>query len=144
MKYSQSIEISLPRERVIELLDNPDNMKHWQPDLVSYEVISGDAGKPGAKMKLLYKMGKRDVEMVETIIVRNFPDELSATYEAKGVWNKVENTFSEPKAGTTVWKSDNEFKLKGFMKIMAAVMPGAFKKQSYKYLKYFKEFAEKS
>jgi len=144
MKYSQSIEISLPRERVIELLDNPENMKHWQPGLVSYALISGDAGKPGAKMKLHYKMGKREIEMVETIIVRSFPEEFSATYEAKGVWNKVENFFTEPRDGVTIWRSDNEFQMKGFMKIMAAVMPGAFKKQSYKYLKLFKEFAEKS
>lgn len=144
MKYSQSIEISMPRERVVELLDNPENMKHWQPGLVSYEMISGDAGKAGAKMKLHYKMGKREVEMVETIVVSKFPDEFSATYEAKGVWNKVENFFSEPKPGLTVWRSDNQFKMKGFMKIMAAVMPGAFKKQSYKYLKLFKEFAEGS
>jgi len=144
MKYSHSIEISLPRERVIELLDNPENMKHWQPGFISYTLISGDAGKPGARMKLQYKMGKREVEMVETIIVRNFPEEFSATYEAKSVWNKVENFFAEPQAGVTLWRADNEFKMKGFMKIIAALMPGAFRKQSYKYMKLFKEFAEAS
>ena len=144
MKYSLQIEIKLPRERVIELLDNPDNMKHWQPGLISYELISGDAGQPGAKMRLNYKMGRREVEMIETLTVRNLPEELSGTYEAKGVWNLVKNTFEETPQGTTIWKTENEFKMKGFMKIMGALMPGAFKKQSYKYLKLFKEFAEGS
>lgn len=144
MKYSQQIEINLPREKVVELLDNPENMKHWQPGLVSFELIGGDAGQPGAKMLLNYKMGKREVEMIETITVNNLPDELSGTYEAKGVWNLVKNTFEETPQGTTIWESENEFKMKGFMKLMAVLMPGAFKKQSFKYLKLFKEFAEKS
>jgi hypothetical protein len=142
MNYSSEISISLPRERVIELFDNPDNMKHWQPGLISYEHLTGDSGKPGATMCLKYKMGKREIEMIETIIVRKLPDQFSATYEAKGVWNEVKNTFTEPQPGTTIWTSENEFKLKGFMKLMALVMPGAFKKQSFKYMKMFKEFAE--
>ena len=59
--------INLPREKVIELFDNPDNMKHWQLGLVSFENISGTPGEVGTKSRLKYKMGKRDVEMVETI-----------------------------------------------------------------------------
>ena len=39
---------------------------------------------------------------------------------------------------------ESEFIFSGFMKIMGIVMPGAFKKESYKYLKLFKEFAESS
>lgn len=144
MKYTQQIEINLPREKVIDLFDNPDNMKHWQPGLVSFELIEGEAGQTGAKMLLKYKMGKREIEMIETITVRNLPDEFSGTYEAKGVWNEVKNTFEATSDNNTIWKTENEFKFKGFMKLMAAIMPGAFKKQSFKYLQYFKEFAEKS
>lgn len=144
MKYSQQIEINLPRKKVIELFDNPENMKHWQPGLISFKLIKGDAGRPGAKMQLQYKMGRREIDMTETITVRNLPEQFSAIYEAKGVWNEVKNTFESSPEGTTIWKTENVFKFKGFMKLMAAVMPGAFKKQSFKYLQYFKEFAEKS
>lgn len=142
MKYTQSIEIDLPREKVIELFDNPDNIKHWQPGLISYEHIEGEQGKPGSKMRLNYKMGRREVEMIETIIARNLPNEISGTYEAKGVWNKIKNTFTEKDPGTTIWHAENEFKFKGFMKVMATIMPAAFKKQSFKYMKFFKKFAE--
>lgn len=144
MKYTQSIEIMLPRAKVIELFDNPENLKHWQPGFISYEHLSGEYGMPGSKTHLKYKMGKREVEMIETIIVRKLPDEFSGTYEAKGVWNKIKNTFLEKDPGTTIWKAENEFKFKGFMKIMATLLPSAFKKQSFKYMKFFKEFAENS
>ena len=143
MKYILDIEINLTRDKVIELFDNPDNLKHWQPGFISYEHISGDYGKPGSNTHLKYKMGRREVEMIETITVRNLPEEFSGTFEAKGVWNQVKNTFTENN-GTTTWTVENEFKLKGFMKLMGAVMPGAFKKQSFKYMKLFKEFAEGS
>jgi len=142
MKFTQSIEINLPREKVIELFDNPDNMKHWQPGLISFENISGILGEVGTKSLLKYKMGKRDVELIETITNRNLPDEFSGTYEAKGVWNEVKNYFTEISRNKTKWVSESEFKFSGFMKIMGLVMPGAFKKESYKYLKLFKEFAE--
>jgi hypothetical protein len=144
MKFTQRIVINLPREIVIELFDNPDNMKHWQPGLVSFENISGTPGEVGTKSRLKYKMGKRDVEMVETITTRNLPDEFSGTYEAKGVWNEVKNYFVEISSDKTEWVSENEFKFYGFMKIIGLLMPGAFRKESYKYMRLFKEFSERT
>ena len=142
MKYEVEVEINLPRERVIELFNNPDNMKCWQPGLISFEHLSGETGQVGAKSQLHYKMGKRDIEMIETITVNNLPHEFSGTYEAKGVWNHVQNYFMELDDNKTLWKSVNEFKCSGFMKIMVYLMPGMFKKESCKYLLNFKEFAE--
>lgn len=142
MKYELEITIDLPRERVIELFDNPDNMKHWQPGLVSFEHLSGEPGKEGAKSHLKYEMGKRKIEMVETVLKRDLPHEFSGTYETKGVWNKVENFFDEMDPNSTRWKSVNEFRCGGFMKLMTRLMPGAFKKQSLTYMKNFKKFAE--
>lgn len=142
MKYNCEIRIDVPRHKVIEFFDSFENMKHWQEGLVSYEHLEGQAGHPGAKTRLKYKMGKRELEMVETITVRNLPDEFSGTYEAKGVWNEVKNYFLED-GDKTHWKTDNEFRfLNVTMKIMGWLMPGAFKKQSMKYLEDFKRFAE--
>ena len=67
MKYKLEIEIDLPRKKVIDLFDNPDNMRHWQEGFVSFEPLSGTPGQVGAKSRLKYIMGKRDIEMVETI-----------------------------------------------------------------------------
>ena len=143
MKYTIETEINLPIARVVELFDDPENLKHWQPGLVSFEPISGTPGQPGAKSRLKYKMGKRDIEMIETITVRNLPEEFSGTYEAKGVFNVVKNYFKPVSEKKTNYINENEFQFKGFMKLIGFLMPGAFRKESEKYLLQFKEFAEK-
>ena len=143
MKFNVEIIINLPRARVIELFDSTENLYKWQPGLVSFEHESGIAGEVGAKSRFEYKMGKREIKMVETITVRNFPDKFSAIYEAKGVWNEVKNFFQVIDENTTKWVSENEFRCSGFMKIFALLLPRSFKKDTLKYLKYFKELAER-
>ena len=142
MKYEVDVEINLPRDKVVELFDNSDNMKYWQPGLVSFEHLSGEPGQVGAKSNLHYKMGKREVKMIETITVNDLPLEFSGTYEAKGVWNHVQNYFIEKEDDKTIWKSVNEFKCSGFLRLMIFFMPGMFKKETCKYLVNFKKFAE--
>lgn len=143
MKYTTEIEIDLPRDEVIRKLDNADNMKHWQKGLVGYEMLGGTPGEEGAQMKLEYQMGKRNVVLTETITKRNFPSEFHANYDTKGVHNIQKNFFHDLGGNKTKWVSESEFQFEGFgMKLMGWLMPGAFKKQSYKYLVDFKNFAE--
>lgn len=142
MKYTSEIEINKPLEQVIELFDNPDNLSKWMEGLQSFEHISGTPGEVGAKSKLVFKMGKRNMEMIETITVKNLPDEFSGTYEVNGIFNIVKNKFVKLSDTKTKHITENEFILKGFMRIFAFLMPGAFKKQSMKYLIAFKQFAE--
>jgi len=144
MKFTTEITVNVPRTRFIDLFDNPDNLKHWQPGLISFEPLSGTPGQPGAKSRLLYKMGSRDVEVIETITVRNLPDEFSATYGAKGVLSIHKNYFSAPTPKTTRWLAENDFQMSGFMKLMAWFMPGALKKETRKFMDLFKAFAENS
>lgn len=143
MKYTNEVEINQPLEKVIELFDNPANMSKWQPGFISMEHLNGVPGQAGAKSKLKYKMGKRDVEMIETIDHRDLPHAFHGTYETKGVYNIQKNFFCEIGPGKTKWISESEFKFSGLMKLIGWLMPGAFRKQSQKYLDLFKEFAEK-
>jgi len=142
VKYTTSILIDQPRSKVIELFDSTENMYKWQPELLSFEHISGEPGQDGAKSKMRYKMGKREIDMIETITKQNFPDEFDCTYEANKVWNLQQNTFREINSIQTQWISISIFKCSGFMKIMCWLMPGAFKKQTLKSMIRFKEFAE--
>ena len=143
MKYSCEVIINAPREEVIKKLDNPDNMKHWQRGLLGYELTSGNPGQAGATMRLDYLMGKRSLTMVETIVKNNFPNELHANYDAKGVHNVQQNYFEELPDGTTKWRSEAEFKFSSFgLKFIGWLMPSAFKKQSMTYLNDFKAFIE--
>lgn len=144
MKYSVEVEIDLPRDRVIELFDNADNLPKWQPSLLSFEALSGEPGENGAKSKMRYKMGRKEIVMVETITDNRFPAGLTATYEANGVWNEVVNRFDETAGGHTRWTMESEFQCKGVMRVMSFLMPGVFKKESLKQMRNFKDFAEKA
>ena len=87
MKYSTEIIIDQPREKVIKKLDSVENLKHWQRGLLKAEPLSGELGAEGSKMELHYKMGKRELVMIETILKRELPNKFHATYDTKGVHN---------------------------------------------------------
>ena len=144
MRYTSEIDIDLPRERVIKLFNNSENLSKWQPGLQNFEHLSGEPGQPGAKSKMLYDEGGRKIEMIETITAQNFPETFSATYEAKGVKNRIENRFEEIGPDSTRWVMENEFQFSGFMRIMALFMRGAFPKQTLAQMGNFKQFAEGS
>lgn len=142
MRYTSEITINRPVDVVTRLFDDPKNLYAWMDGLQSFELLSGEQGQPGAKAKLVYQMGKRRIEMIETITERNLPDIFAGTYDADGVHNIVVNKFIALPDGNTRYITENEFQFKGFMRIIAFLMPGAFKKQSYKYLEQFKAFVE--
>src|SRR5687767_5344369 len=122
MKYTLEIEINKPVNTVVELFDNPDNMKKWMKGLQSFVHLSGEPGQPGAKSNLRFKMGNKEVEMIETIVVRNLPHEFSGTYDVKGVHNIVKNKFI-PVGNKTRYVTEQEFQFKGFMKLIGFLFP---------------------
>ena len=143
MKYTVQNTINLPIDRVIELYDNPDNLKHWQPGLQSIELLSGEPRQAGAKSLITFQMGKRKMEMVETLMVHNLPEELTFSYDTKPMFNIVKNHFTAVGESQTLLQTHCEFQFKSFpMKIMGWLMPSMFKKQSQKYSDQFKAFAE--
>ena len=144
MKFSCSVDINLPVNRVIELFDNPDNMGKWQDGFVSFEHLSGVSGQPGAKAKVTYNMNGREMVLIETVKVRDLPHEFSGTYEHKHMTNSMKNSFKDLGNNKTRWTAELHYtKLNGFMiKIMAFLFPGMFKKQTQKWLNQFRDFAE--
>ncbi len=143
MKYELSIEIDLPLNDVADAFSDPIQLADWQRGFVSIEHIEGELGKEGAKSEIKYIMGKRAVDMVETITKNDLPRYFSAIYEAKGVWNLQENTFSEITETKTRWTSRSEFVMQSFpLKVLAFLMPKMFKKQSYQYMTDFKSWVE--
>ena len=144
MKFSCSVDIDLSHQKTVELWNNPENLVKWQDGFVSFEHISGTPGTPGAKSRMKYKSGKREIELIETIQVNNLPDEFTGHYEAREMTNTMANTFTETAEGKTRYEANVEYiKFNGFMpRLMAFLMPGLFKKQVQKWLNQFKAFAE--
>lgn len=146
MKYTTSIEINRPIDEVVAAFDNPDNLPKWMPGLKSFTHLSGEPGQPGAKSSLVFMRGNREMEMIETITVRNLPKQFSGVYEAPGVFNQVDGSFEAIDENRTLYTQDQTFIASGIkglpIKIMGIVAKGAFKKESMKYLENFKALCE--
>lgn len=149
MKYCLEMELNRNRHHVVELFDNPDNLTKWQPDLLEFRILHGIPGQVGAKTRVLYRMGRKQIEMTETVISRNLPDEITFTYETGGsgtptCWNQVQHRFIELEGNNTLWQFDSEYRCSGLMKVMCLLMPGQFKKESRKYMAQFRDFVANS
>jgi len=143
VKYACKLVINLPRERMVELFDDPDNMLKWMDGLQRFEHVSGTPGKPGATSRLTFARDNGETfDMIETLTRYNLPDEISGTYETEGVRNVIENRFVKDGRNRTQWIADNEFQFGGFMRIAAWFMRPLFKRQSLKIMESFKVFAE--
>ena len=144
MKFTCFVDIEQPIEKVIEVFDNPENMRHWQDGFISFKHLSGTPGEVGAKSVVQYENRGKPLELIETLLVRNLPHELSGTYEHKSMTNNMQNLFTEIEQGGTRWTANVEYtKMKGVMlNVMAFFIPSMFKKQVQKWMDQFKAFAE--
>jgi hypothetical protein len=154
MKYTVSIEIALPRERVVQLLADPEHLSKWLRGLVLHEPLSGVHGQVGTKSRVVMQMGQQKFEGSETITRREpldlhgIPRESIVHFEreivGKGMWSAVRDRFTETGPETTLWVSENEYRFSGLlMRLMGLLMPGAFRKQSLQHMQDFKAFAER-
>jgi uncharacterized membrane protein len=146
MKFSCTVEIDLLVEKVTGLFTDADNFRKWQDGFISIEHLSGAAGEPGAKSRLIYKTGRQTIELIETIVTNNLPDEMKGLYEHKHMVNTMTNRFYRLGENKTKYVAEIEYtRFIGFIPVMMALlMPGMFKKQVQKRLAQFKAFAEKS
>lgn len=142
MKYTVEVDIDRPLEEVVEKFDNQDNYSSWMKGLESFENIEGKQGQEGAKTKFKFDMGKRKMEMIETVLKRDLPKQYVVSYEVNGVYNEVDNRFEKIDDNKTLYTTHQYFKFKGFMKIIGLLFGRSFKKQSLKYANDFKKFVE--
>lgn len=142
MKYTAEIRIKLPRSKVLELFDNTENLYKWQPGLRSFTHLEGEAGEEGARSEMVYEGRKGDLVITETITLKKLPEQFHMNYSSRGVFNVVENWFSEEEAGVCLWRTENTFRFKGIMKLMAPFMKQAFIHNTMLNMDRFKIFAE--
>lgn len=145
MKYTCLVEINLPIDRVVQLWENEDNFKAWQDGFLSIEHLSGTPNTEGAKARIILK-DKRSIELIETIISTNLPEEKTALYEHVHMTNTQTTRFVKIDDHKTQYISEVEYlKFNGFLvKLIARLFPGKFKAQSQKWMQQFKAFAEKT
>jgi uncharacterized membrane protein len=142
MKYSVNVEINLPIDLVVELFDDDENVFKWMNGIESWDQLSGLPGKTNAKSKIRLKVKNRELVLLETILENNLPRNMKMSYETDGVLNIANNRFESINENRTKFISEQEFQMKGKMKIIAFLMARAFKKHTRKNLNDFKTFAE--
>jgi hypothetical protein len=152
VKYTVSIEIALPRERVAQLLADPAHVPKWLRGLVLHEPVSGEHGQVGTESRVVMQMGQQRMELTETITRREpanlhgIPRDSAVHFEreivAEGMWNAARERLTEAGPGTTLWESENEYRFSLPMRLVAPFMRGVFRKQSLQHMQDFKAFAE--
>lgn len=144
MKYTCEVEIDLPINKVASLWENENHFDKWQDGFQAITLLEGKLNSTGAKSKIVYQQGKRKIELIETIISNNLPNEKKALYEHIHMINTQTTKFKKISDEKTRFISQVEYtKFNGFMpKLLATLFPGMFKKQSQKWMVQFKGFVE--
>ena len=139
-----SFEFVLERNRaaVWKAFDNPDNMKKWQPTLVSFEPVSGTPGQPGAVSRLTYREGKRTMVLTETITLRREPEEFAGTYDSGMAVNAIHNRFEAAGPDQTRWIMTADFQFRGFWRLLGPLFKGPIRKRTIQDLSRFKQKLE--
>lgn len=153
MKYTVSIEIAMPREKVAQLLADPAHLPKWLRGLVLHEPLRGVHGQVGTTSRVVMQMGQQKFEATETI-TRREPADLcgisngSAVHfereiVGEGMWSAVCDRLTEAGPDTTLWLQESEYRFSGLlMRLVGLLMPGTFRKQSLQHMQDFKAFAE--
>lgn len=153
MKYTVSIEIALPRERVTQLLADSAHLPMWLRGLVLHDPVEGKHGEVGTRSRVVLQAGKQTMECIETITRREpvslygIPRDSVVHFEreivAPGMWSATRDQLTEAGPEATRWESENEYRFTGpMMRLVGLLMRGSFPKQSLQHMQDFKAFAE--
>lgn len=144
MKFTCQVEINLPKEKVVALWKDTNNLQHWQDGFERYEHISGTPNKTGSKGILYYNNKGRPMELEEIVIEGNLPHVFEGEYIHQHMTNRMRSTFQAVGTEKTIWKAEIDYlKFNGiFIKVFALFAKGLFRKQTQKWLDQFKNFAE--
>lgn len=145
MKFNCSVVINRPINEVVTLFKNPAYLGEYQEGFIRKELVSGEEGAENAVSLMYYKAGNREMEIEETILVNNLPDEFFGRYHHKHMDNTMQVWFSDLGNNQTQYYTEIEYTaFRGLMpRMMARLFPGMFQKQVQRWLDNFKMFAEK-
>lgn len=153
MKYTVSIEIALPRQKVVDLISDPAQMPKWLRGLVLHEPVNGVHGQLGTTSRVVFEMGKQRMDATETVTrvepadLHAIPSSVVVHYDreivGRGMWQAQRYRIIDAGPNRTVWESESEFRFDGLlMRLMGRLMPGTFRRQSRQHMQDFKAFAE--
>lgn len=94
MKFTCSVIVEKPREIVVKYFSGPQYLKEYQDGFIRKELRSGETGQTGSVSQMFYQQGKSEMELTETIILNNLPEEFIGSYHHKNMDNTMRCTFT--------------------------------------------------
>lgn len=144
MKFKCSVEIESPIERVVQLFLDQSQRAEWQDGYLRAEPVSGSPGEVGSVTRLFFESKRHKMELLETILAKDLPHEITGKYEHTHMVNTMRSRFTALGPARTRYDAEVHYtRFNGLMpKLMAKLMPGMFRKQTQKWLDQFKALAE--
>jgi hypothetical protein len=143
MRLTFEYELGRRRDQVWQAFDNPENIRKWQPTLVSFERLSGIPGQAGAMSTLSYREEGRLIVLTETITIRREPEEFGGTYESDMATNTIHNRFEAISPWATRWEVTVEFQFHGIWRLLGPLFRSAIRRRTRADLERFKSLLER-
>ena len=145
MKFTCSVTIQKPLQEVADYFANPAYLGEYQESFQKKELVSGEMGQEGAISKIFYADGKRKMELTETILKNDLPNEFIGQYHHKHMDNTMKCKFIALDDNHTRYEYEYEYTRIDWVmpRLMSILFPGMYKKPAQKWLRQFKEFVEK-
>ena len=141
MKSVVELAINAPQAKLADLFADPENNTKWMDDIERYEPISGTAGMPGSKYRLVPKTG--NTIFVATVVARDLPNELTLILDASNVVVSVTDKFVALSSEKTKLISEEVFSFKGlFNKVFGFLAQRTIRNAHRRHMEAFKRFAE--
>lgn len=123
------IRIDCPVDFAWQTFKDVDLMGEWVEGFIRLETIEGEPETAGSKHLLVFQEGKRQVELVQTVVAFDPHERFVFTATTKGMRNACETLFRADGEGTIVTSSNQFFAESFLFKLMMPLMRGAISKR---------------
>ena len=128
MKNTDSIQIDAPRARVFTLINDPESLKQWIPNLIENDIIVNTEAGVGSKFRQVYLENGRRMEMEGVVTAYEQDRHLACHIRGKPFDLLVEYQLEDISGGTRLTQ-DSEVIFKSLpMQVMGFFMKPMMKK----------------
>lgn len=143
MRYAITVDVDVPRDELVALVDDPVVLPTWLEDLVAVEPIDGEPGLVGSRTRLLFDRGGKVVEIIETIVENRLPGGRTCVEAAKGSCRETRHEFDALGPDATRWTQHVTYAFTGTgMSSLGALMPGSLARRTRRQMRLLKLHAE--
>ena len=144
VKYSNSLLIDAPIEKSWSIFMDQDRFSEWMSGFERFEILEGQKGEVGAKYRLHFKEGEKDIRIDETVTHIDPPNHYGFDIDTEVFDGHIDVKFEEDGSKTRM-TAGSEFRGKSaFLRSMFAMMKSSFKKNELSNYVRLKDIIENS